>query len=85
MVAVLLSAQTTDARVNMVTPELFRQGPTPEAMAELEVDTILETIRTCGLAPAIAGLSIHLSRHCLSRPLSLVLKNPLTVKFLIVS
>lgn len=54
LVAVLLSAQTTDVRVNMVTPALFELGPDPERMAALEVDTILECIRTCGLAPAKA-------------------------------
>jgi endonuclease III len=54
LVAVLLSAQTTDVRVNIVTPELFRRGPDPQSMAELEVDEIHEIIRTCGLAPAKA-------------------------------
>ena len=61
LVAVLLSAQTTDARVNMVTPALFARANTPEAMAKLSVAEIHELIRTCGLAPAkakaIAGLS----------------------------
>jgi endonuclease-3 len=52
LVAVALSAQTTDARVNLVTPDLFRRAPTPEAMAALEVEEILAFIRTCGLAPA---------------------------------
>lgn len=54
LVAVLLSAQTTDAMVNRVTPALFAKASTPEAMAELEVDEILATIRTCGLAPTKA-------------------------------
>ena len=54
LVAVLLSAQTTDARVNLVTPALFERGPTPESMAALEVEEILELIRTCGLAPTKA-------------------------------
>jgi endonuclease III len=54
LVAVLLSAQTTDARVNLVTPALFARASTPEAMAELEVSEILEIIRTCGLAPGKA-------------------------------
>jgi endonuclease-3 len=54
LVAVLLSAQTTDARVNMVTPDLFGKASTPEDMAQLEVDSILESIRTCGLAPSKA-------------------------------
>lgn len=54
LVAVLLSAQTTDVRVNLVTPGLFRLGATPAAMAGLEEATILEAIRTCGLAPSKA-------------------------------
>lgn len=54
LVAVLLSAQTTDAMVNRVTPALFAKASTPEAMAELEVDEILAAIRTCGLAPTKA-------------------------------
>ena len=54
LVAVLLSAQTTDARVNMVTPELFRRGPDPASMAKLSVDEIHDLIKTCGLAPAKA-------------------------------
>lgn len=51
LVAVLLSAQTTDARVNIVTPGLFAKGPTPARMAKLSEAEILEEIKTCGLAP----------------------------------
>ena len=40
LVAVLMSAQTTDLKVNEVTPELFKQGPTAEKMATLEVEQI---------------------------------------------
>lgn len=54
LVAVLLSAQTTDARVNKVTPALFERAPTPEALAALPEAEILSLIRTCGLAPAKA-------------------------------
>lgn len=54
LVAVMLSAQTTDARVNLVTPDLFAQARTPAAMAALPVETILGRIRTCGLAPTKA-------------------------------
>lgn len=54
LVAVVLSAQTTDARVNLVTPGLFALASTPQAMARLSVEQILETIRTCGLAPGKA-------------------------------
>ena len=54
LVAVALSAQTTDARVNLVTPGLFAKARTPAAMASLEVEDILASIRTCGLAPTKA-------------------------------
>ena len=52
LVAVVLSAQTTDARVNLVTPALFEKAATPRDMARLEVREILAQIRTCGLAPS---------------------------------
>ena len=54
LVAVLMSAQTTDLKVNQVTPALFKQGPTPEKMAQLEVATIQSLIREVGLAPTKA-------------------------------
>ena len=54
LVAVLLSAQCTDVRVNMVTPTLFGMAGTPQAMAERSVEEILECIRSCGLAPSKA-------------------------------
>ena len=54
LVAVVLSAQTTDERVNQVTPGLFARARTPEAMAKLRVELILAEIRSCGLAPAKA-------------------------------
>jgi endonuclease-3 len=54
LVAVMLSAQTTDARVNQVTPALFARAPTPAAMRELSHEEILAFIRTCGLAPTKA-------------------------------
>ncbi len=54
LVAVLLSAQTTDAQVNKVTPALFAKASTAQAMAGLSVDEILSAIRACGLAPTKA-------------------------------
>lgn len=54
LVAVLMSAQTTDLKVNEVTPELFKKGPTAFEMAKLPVETILEDIRQVGLAPTKA-------------------------------
>jgi endonuclease-3 len=51
LVAVLLSAQCTDARVNTVTPELFAKGPNPFEMVKMSVDEIREIIKPCGLSP----------------------------------
>jgi endonuclease-3 len=52
LVAVLLSAQCTDARVNQVTPVLFARARTPRTMASLSVPQIRAIIRPCGLSPA---------------------------------
>lgn len=54
LVAVALSAQTTDKKVNEVTPALFAVADTPETMLELGPDGILELIREIGLAPTKA-------------------------------
>jgi endonuclease-3 len=54
LVAVMLSAQTTDKKVNEVTPVLFARADTPEKMAELEVEEIRKIIREIGLAPTKA-------------------------------
>jgi endonuclease-3 len=54
LVSVMLSAQTTDKKVNEVTPALFAEAPDPQAMAALPVDRILGFIRTVGLAPTKA-------------------------------
>jgi endonuclease-3 len=54
LVAVTLSAQTTDAKVNQVTPALFAEADTPEKMAALGPDRIQQLIRTIGLAPTKA-------------------------------
>lgn len=54
LVAVMLSAQTTDKKVNEVTKGLFALAPTPDAMAALPVERILACIRTLGLAPTKA-------------------------------
>lgn len=47
LIAVILSAQCTDKRVNLITPALFEAYPTPEVMAEASVEAIFELIRTC--------------------------------------
>ena len=51
LVAVLLSAQTTDVQVNKVTPALFALARTPQQMAALGAEKILRAIKSCGLAP----------------------------------
>ena len=68
LIAVLLSAQCTDVRVNRITPLLFARADTPQDMVKLTVDEIKEIIRPCGLSPmkskGIAGLSqILLNEH----------------------
>lgn len=61
LVAVVLSAQCTDERVNQVTPELFREARSPAKLARLPVAQVQAIIRPCGLAPqkakALVGLS----------------------------
>ena len=54
LIAVVLSAQCTDERVNLVTPKLFEHGSTPKALAKLSLEKIQELIHTCGLAPTKA-------------------------------
>ena len=51
LIAVLLSAQCTDERVNKITPLLFKKGPTPFEMVKLSVEEIKAIIRPCGLSP----------------------------------
>lgn len=54
LVAVMLSAQTTDKKVNEVTPALFKMADTPEKMAKLNVNIIQKAIQQIGLAPTKA-------------------------------
>ena len=49
LIAVILSAQCTDARVNLTTPELFRRFPTPEKMGAADLKTLEKLIHSCGL------------------------------------
>ena len=62
LVAVILSAQCTDARVNLVTPALFARAPDARAMARLQPRQIMPYIRTCGLAPSKANAIAKMSR-----------------------
>jgi endonuclease-3 len=68
LIAVLLSAQCTDVRVNLITPILFNRARTPSEMIMLSVEEIQDIIRPCGLSPmkakGIFGLSkILLEKH----------------------
>ena len=68
LIAVLLSAQCTDVRVNKITPSLFERAKTPQEMIQLDVEEIREIIKPCGLAPrkskAIYDLShILINKH----------------------
>ena len=67
LIAVMLSAQTTDARVNMVTPGLFKRASTARRMAKLPVETVLKEIRTCGLAPGKSKNAVALSKMLVDR------------------
>ena len=67
LIAVLLSAQCTDKKVNEVTPALFAAGPTPVAMAALPEDTILGHIRQLGLTKTKARNVKRLSELLLER------------------
>ncbi|MBJ7364744.1 MAG: endonuclease III, partial [Synechococcus sp. SupBloom_Metag_053] len=67
LVAVLLSAQCTDKKVNEVTPALFKDGPNPAAMAALSEATILTHIRQLGLARTKAAHVKRLAELLLER------------------
>jgi len=67
LVAVVLSAQCTDARVNAITPALFVRARTPAAMAALSVRDIDRIVRPCGLSPTKAKNIRELSRLLVER------------------
>ena len=66
LVATRLSAQCTDKRVNMVTPDLFSEFPTPERMANADISRVEELIKTCGLYKTKAKDLVKLSRQILT-------------------
>ncbi len=75
LVSVVLSAQTTDAMVNRVTPELFERAPDPENLSQMTEEEILQIIKPCGLAPskakALRGLAkILVEKHASRVPQS---------------
>lgn len=62
LIAVLLSAQCTDVRVNKVTPSLFKRANTPQQMVKLSVAEIEDIIRPCGLSPRKSKAIFELSK-----------------------
>lgn len=71
LVAVMLSAQTTDKKVNQVTPALFAEASTPEEMAALHPQRIYELIREVGLAPTKAKNLSTMAHQIIEDPLGL--------------
>jgi endonuclease-3 len=67
LVAVLLSAQCTDARVNQITPLLFERANTPQEMIKLDVSEIKDIIRPCGLSPRKSKAIYELSEIILDK------------------
>jgi endonuclease-3 len=61
LIAVLLSAQCTDARVNTITPHLFKRANNPFDMIKLSIEEIREIIKPCGLSPAKSKAIFNLS------------------------
>ena len=66
LIAVLLSAQCTDARVNKITPALFEKASTPQQMIQLTVEKIREIIKPCGLSPKKSKAIFDLSHLILN-------------------
>lgn len=65
LVSVVLSAQCTDKRVNMITPNLFKRFPNPEAMSKAEYDEVRSLISSCNLFQNKAKYLINLSQQLL--------------------
>ena len=62
LVAVLLSAQCTDKRVNTVTPTLFELADNPKEMAKQDAEVVREIIKPCGLSPTKSKAIVNLSK-----------------------
>jgi len=75
LVAVLLSAQCTDDRVNKVTPDLFNRADTPYKMVNLTISEIEYFIKSCGLAPKKAKAIWELSQIIIDKFKGIVPKN----------
>ena len=75
LIAVLLSAQCTDERVNKVTPVLFKRADTPSKMIKLSKEDIYLIIRPCGLAPKKSSAIYELSKTLIEKHNSQVPEN----------
>ena len=75
LIAVLLSAQCTDERVNKITPNLFDKAKTPNEMIRLSVDEIREIIKPCGLSPRKSQAIWDLSNIIIDKHFGEVPKN----------
>ncbi len=75
LIAVVLSARSTDAKVNQITPHLFAKADTPEKMIKLSIDEIRQIIKPCGLSPTKAKAIWHLSKILIEKYKSKVPKS----------
>lgn len=67
LVATVLSAQTTDARVNTITPELFDRWPTPSALATAPIDEVEAVVRPLGFQKRRAAQAVAVAQQLLER------------------
>lgn len=82
LIAVLLSAQTTDLMVNRVTPSLFALANNPYKMAKLDPDDVKDSIKFCGLAPTKAKNIVALSKIIVNKHDGIVPNNFADLEFL---
>lgn len=75
LIAVLLSAQCTDERVNQVTPKLFSLANTPQKMVQLSIEEIRDIIRPCGLSPTKSKAIFNLSHILIEKHNGIVPNN----------
>src|SRR5579864_9015421 len=67
LIAVILSAQTTDARVNMTTPVLFKKYPTPQKLAGAKQEDVEQIIKSCGFFRTKARNIINCARELVAK------------------